>query len=119
MVQKGTKTRVVDRCGVWVVRTFHVYKGSFNHHAVIGDFTKASVRRTRPNNLITKGFKSKAILIRSCFRSARKDGSYVRLRTNGVVLLKKRMTPRGRDLLGPITYGIRRRRFVATFVSIV
>ena len=36
-----------------------------------------------------------------------------------MVLLKKRMTPRGKELLGPITYGLKRRKFVSSFGGVV
>lgn len=29
------------------------------------------------------------------------------------------MTPRGKELLGPITYGLRRRKFVASFGGVL
>ncbi len=49
----------------------------------------------------------------------RADGSYLRLWENAVVLLKKRMTPRGKELVGPVTYGLRRRKFVASFSGVI
>lgn len=55
-----------------------MYKGSRHRFALAGDFVKVSVRRTRPNNWLRKGKKSKAVVIRTRFRSHRVDGSYVR-----------------------------------------
>jgi ribosomal protein L14 len=49
----------------------------------------------------------------------KQDGSYIRSRKNSVVLLKKRMTPRGKELFGPITYGVRRRKFVSSFSGVI
>jgi large subunit ribosomal protein L14 len=77
------------------------------------------VRRTRPNNWLKKGKKSKSIIVRTLFRSMRADGSYVRIQENAVVLLKKRMTPRGKELIGPVTYGLRRRKFTASFSGVL
>lgn len=53
------------------------------------------------------------------FKSVKADGSFINLRRNFAVLLKKRMTPRGRELFGPITYGTHRRKFVSSFRGVV
>lgn len=119
MLQKSSHTLVSDRCGVWEVQVFHVYKGSWHRAARAGNFVKISIRRTKPNNWLKKGKKSKAIVVRTRFKTIKADGSYLRFSTNSVVLLKKRMTPRGKELLGPITYGFRRKKFVSSFGGVV
>ena len=50
MVQKSSYLIPADKCGVWWVSVFHVYKGSFKKIAYIGDFVKVSVKLTRPQN---------------------------------------------------------------------
>jgi large subunit ribosomal protein L14 len=119
MLQKSSQAGVSDRCGVWEVNVFHVYKGFRHTHARTGSFVKVSIRRTRPNNWLKRGKKSKAVIIRTRFKVIKPDGSYVRFSSNAVVLLKKRMTPRGKELVGPITYGLRRRKFVSSFGGVV
>jgi ribosomal protein L14 len=49
----------------------------------------------------------------------KKDGSYIRTLINSSVLLKKRMTPRGDELFGPILYGFARRKFTASFSGLI
>lgn len=119
MLQKSSHVNVSDKCGVWSAQVFHVYRGSRHRFALTGDFVKVSIRRTRPNNWLRKGKKSKALVIRTRFKSTRVDGSYVCTWENNVILLKKRMTPRGKELLGPITYGLKRRKFVSSFGGVV
>jgi large subunit ribosomal protein L14 len=87
--------------------------------AKASDFVKIAVRQVAPLSLIKKGFKSKALVIRVLYRSGRRDGSYVRFDNNSVILLKKRLTPRGKELIGPITYGLHRRKVVASFLGVV
>jgi len=36
---------------------------------------------------------------------------------NNVVLLKKRMTPQGKEIFGPTLYNIKRKKFVSSFVG--
>ena len=54
MVQKSTYLIPADKCGVWWVSVFHVYKGSFKKIGYIGDFVKISVKLTRPQNWLQK-----------------------------------------------------------------
>lgn len=119
MVFKQTILNPVDKCGVWVVKTFHLYRGSKRRGLGTGGFLKVSVRKTRPNNKILKKTKSKAVVVRTRFRNLRLDGSYVKFKSNSCVLLKKRMTPRGRELYGPVSRNVRRKKFMSTFVSIL
>lgn len=119
MLQKSSQVQVSDRCGVWEVKVFHIYKGFRHLIGGVGDFVKVSIRRTRPNNWLKKGKKSKGVIIRTRFKAIKADGSYIRSWDNAVVLLKKRMTPRGKELMGPITYGLRRRKFVSSFGGVL
>jgi ribosomal protein L14 len=47
------------------------------------------------------------------------DGCFVKFFENNVVLLKKRLTPRGKELSGPIVSTIKRKKFAASFPGIV
>ena len=119
MLQKSSYVSVSDKCGVWFAKIFCVYKGSNHKIGVVGDFVKISVRKTRPANWIKKGKKSKAFITITKFKNIKSDGSYIKMHKNYVVLLKKRMTPRGKELFGPITYGVRRRKFVSSFSGVI
>lgn len=57
MIKKHTYLIPSDRCGVWWVSVFHLYKGSFRKTAYVGDFVKVSVKITKPNNWIKKKIK--------------------------------------------------------------
>jgi ribosomal protein L14 len=50
MLQKSSYVVPADRCGVFWVNIFHLYKGSFRKKAYIGDFVKISVKLTQPDN---------------------------------------------------------------------
>jgi len=107
--------RPADSCGVFKVRVFHVYKGSKGKIATVGDFLKVSVRSVRPENPIKKKSKIVAILIRTKYKNVRKDGSSIRFKRNRLVLLKRRLTTRGKSLKGPISINIRRKKFLSSF----
>ena len=115
MIQKGTIVRPADNCGVIRSKVFHVYKGSKGKLAFVGDFLKTSSKLVKPENPIKKKSKIRAIYIRSKFNINRKDGSFISFRRNSIVLLKKRLTPRGKSIRGPITRVIRRKKFLSSF----
>lgn len=119
MVQKLSSCIPLDRCGVWSVKIFHIYSG-FRHKAgKSGNFIKCSVKKTKPNNQIQHGFKTKGILINSVFKSVKKDGILLCFKLNTLVLLKKRLTPRGRELYGVIPFSIKRKKFCNSFPGII
>lgn len=108
-----------DRCGVWWVKVFHLYKGFSRKTAYTGDFIKGSVRVTKPNNKIVKKTKVHAIVVRVNKEIYRNDGTSIRFFTNNVVLLKKRLTPRGKILYGPVTKIIKRKKFINSFAGFI
>jgi len=119
MVQKETNLKPIDKCGVWSVRAFHLYGGSFRKISNISNFVKVSVKKTRSNNWIPKKTKLKAIIVTLKKEILKSDGSYVKFRSNSVVLLKKRLTPKGKILIGPVSVGIRRKRFLSSFCGCI
>lgn len=117
MIQKNSVLRPSDNCGVARVRVFQVYKGSKGRLAFTGDFMKVSARVVKPNNPIKKKSKHRSILIRTKFLNRRKDGSFISFKRNSLVLLKKRLTPRGKMIRGPIVRTIRRKKFLSSFAK--
>lgn len=119
MVYKGTYLNPIDSCGVWTVKVFHLYRGGFRRISYCGDFIKASVRTTKPNNILKKKSKVKGIVIHTRSLLGKIDGSKVNFNINSIVLLKKRMTPKGKDISGPTIYNIKRKRFLSSFPGII
>ena len=119
MIQKNTLLSVVDKCGVWVVNTFHLYKGGLRTISRSGEFIKVSVRKTRPTHWFLKKSKFRAIIILTKKERIRLDGSLINFSLNSCLLLKKRLTPRGKELIGPIGFGNRRKKFTKSFSGII
>ena len=119
MVQKRSVISVMDKCGVWTVRLFHLYKGFNRKIAYSGTFIKASVQTTRPDNWIGKTSKVHGIIIGTKSQIKKRDGSKLFFKLNTVVLLKKRMTPRGKEINGPIIFSLRKRKFRTSFAGTV
>ena len=119
MIQKLSLCVPLDRCGVWSVKIFHIYNGFFHKQGKPGNFIKCSIKKTKPNNQIQLGFKTKGILINSRFLLKKKDGIKYCFKYNTIVLLKKRLTPRGRELYGVIPFLVKRKKFCNSFPGII
>ena len=117
MIHKQTILIPSDLCGVWITRTFHLYGGFFKKKARVGDFVKISARRVKSKNFIKKKKKSISILIRSRYFLSKLDGSQILFKKNNCILLKRRMTPRGKVIQGPIPKALNRKKFIASFVG--
>ena len=112
MIQKTTILLPADKCGVLTANTFHLYKGFSRKVSHFGDFIKISVRKVKPENPLTKKTKRKAIIIRTSRLVQVVDGSGVRFDYNSVVLLKKRLTPEGKEIFGPIIRSFKKKWFI-------
>lgn len=119
MIQKNTILTPTDKCGVWTVNTFHLYGGFKKKIATTSNFVKVSARHTRPNNWVKKKSKHVAIVLHTRKNFVKSDGSALVTFVNNCVLLKKRLTPRGKELLGPAPHRLRRKKFLSSFVGIV
>lgn len=106
-----------DKCGVQFVKVFHLYRGFFRKKSKNGDFVKCSVRKTLPDNWVKKKTKIKGIIVRTRFRSLKLDGTSFNFNENSVVLLKKRLTTKGKELIGPSTRLIKRKKFINSFAG--
>lgn len=119
MLQKMSKLIPLDKSGVWQTKIFHIYGGFKKKNAYPGDFVKISVKKTKPNNTIQKGFKTNAIIINTKFKTTKLDGTIFYFKYNSNILLKKRLTPRGREIYGVVPYNIKRKKFVTSFPGII
>lgn len=115
MIQKNSILKPADNCGVIKSKVFHVYKGSKGKLAYCGDFLKTSAKLVKLENPIKKKTKMKAILIRTKFLINRKDGSFLSFKRNALILLKQRLTPRGKAIRGPIPRLLKRKKFISSF----
>lgn len=119
MIQKFSILNTSDKCGVWAVGVFHLYKGFNRKSSTSGEFLKVSTKKVKPNNWVIKGSKHKSILNLVKKNKNKNDGSGFKLKINSCVLLKKRITPKGKELFGPTTFNIRRKKFINSFVGIL
>lgn len=119
MIQKNSICIPADKCGVLTVNTFHLYKGFSRKTSAFGDYIKVSVRKIKPENPLSKKAKRKAIIVRTKKELTISDGTYIRFDYNSVVLLKKRLTPEGKEIFGPILRTFKKRKFLSSFSGLI
>lgn len=119
MIIKGSNLIPTDKNGVWSVRTFHLYGGFFKKFAKFGSFIKISVRKTKLNSLVLKKAKLKSIIILTKKLQKKNDSSFFKFKINSCVLLKRRLTPVGKEVFGPAFSVINRKRFLYSFSGLL
>jgi len=119
MIQKSSILIPSDKCGVFTVNTFHLYKGFSRKFSKFSEFVKISVRKTKPENNLIKKTKRKAIIIRTKKNILLNDGSSIRFDYNSAIILKKRLTPEGKEIFGPITRNFKKKKFLSSFPGLI
>lgn len=119
MVQKSSIVIPVDKSGALTANVFHIYNGARKKWGIIGNFLKISVRQLDLNPRVKKKNKFISIFIRSAYRYVKKDGSVIYSDTNNIVLLKKRLTPVGKEIFGPVYKSVKRKKFITSFAGIL
>ncbi len=120
MIQQNSRLSVSDTCGVVYVKCFHVYQKKKSLIGLVGNFVKVSIRKTHSRlKQKLRRKKSKAIFITSRQFFSKPDGSVLKFYKNTCVLLKKRLTPRGKLVKGPIVYNFKRKKFISSFSRIL
>lgn len=116
ILQKLSLAIPCDSTGVFLVRIFQIYQHNI---AKVGSFVKSSIRETRPFNKLKKKKKFKNFIVRTKKFLSLPDTSWYIHHENNLLILKKRLHLRGRVILGPTTYLIKRKKFLKSFVRIL
>ena len=119
MIQKGTYLIPMDKCGVWWVNTFHLYGGFYKKITKTGNFVKVSVRNTRPLNWVTKKTKLNGIVVLTRKENRYLDGTFIKFKFNSLVLLKKRLSSKGKEIVGPGLRLTQRKKFLMSFPGVL
>jgi len=128
MIFKKTWLNVSDATNVCWLQTFHLYKGFNRRVTTTGFFIKGSARVVEPPRIEYKGFKVKfnkkgdicrGLIIRTKYNTNKLDGSPIYFKNNNIVLLKKKQDIKSKYLYGPVSYKIRRKKFLSLFSFVI
>jgi large subunit ribosomal protein L14 len=128
MICKKTWLNIADNTNVRWIQVFHLYKGFYRRVSSIGFFVKGSARIVEPPRIEYKGFKFKfnkkgdicrSILIRTRKSFCKVDGTTVLFNSNEGLLIRKKQDLKSKYIFGPVTTGLKRRKFKSLFKVIL
>lgn len=128
MIFKQTWLSVADNTNVRWIQTFHLYKGFNRKSTTTGFFIKGSARIVEPPRIEYKGFKVKfnkkgdicrGLLIRTKYMTRKHDGCPIYFAQNNIILLKKKQDVKSKYLYGPVSYKIKRKKFLSLFEFVI
>lgn len=128
MIFKQTWLNVADNTNVRWLQVFHLYKGFHRKSSKVGFFIKGTARVVEPPRIEYKGFKIKynkkgdicrGLIIRNYYNVKKHDGASVYFFSNNTILLKKKQDVKSKYLYGPITYLIKRKKFLSLFSNVL
>lgn len=93
MICKETILDIIDNTGVKTVKCFNIYK--CGKYASIGDIIRVAIRSVSPTCKLNLEQTYKAIIVRTCAKYFRKDGSSISFSHNAAVLLNDKNEPIG------------------------
>lgn len=96
MVQRRTRRKVGDNSGVRERRCIHVQKGvgTGATSAGVGKVVRGSVTKYRAGTKWKRGMRVKGVRVMGAKERRRSSGGWVRINSNGVVLVSGKMDPR-------------------------
>ena len=112
VIQMQSRLKVADNSGAKEVQCIKVLGGTHRRFAGIGDVIVVSVKNALPHSKVKKGEKSRAVIVRTAFKTRRSDGSSIRFDENSAVLLSKTGEPIGTRIFGPVARELRAKKFV-------
>ena len=94
-----------------LVKVIQSRRCSTLRHAKIGKFLKVVVKNTKTKLNRIRKKKSRSIVVRTNHSNFIKKGKYYKFFDNALVLLKKRMNCRGKELYGPSSKLLKIKKF--------
>lgn len=111
MFQKNSFSIPSDSSGILLTKVIQTRRCSTTRHATICKFLLVVVRKTKTTLHKIRKKKSRALVVRTKFIKYLKKGKYYNFFDNALVLLKKRMNARGKELLGPTSKDLKIKKF--------
>lgn len=128
MIFKQTWLSISDNTNVEWLQVFHLYKGFYRKYTKVGYFIKGSARVVEPPRIEYKGFKVKfnkkgdicrGLIVRARYKLFKLDGSSLYFKHNNAILLKKKQDLKSKYLYGPVSYKIKRKRFLSVYRTVL
>lgn len=107
MIQQQTMLTVADNTGARKAMCIRVLGGTRRRYARVGDVIIVSIKDAAPRGIVRKKSVERALVVRTCTVTRRKDGSGIRFDENACVIIQPDGLPKGTRVFGPIVRELR------------
>ncbi len=111
MIQTQTYLNVADNSGARKLMCIRVLGASNRKYAHIGDVIIAVVKEAIPNMPLKKSEVVRAVVVRTCKKLKRKNGTSVQFHDNAAVVINQEGHPKGTRVFGPVARDLRESDF--------
>jgi len=118
VVLKETRLVPIDNSKIWSSLVFHKYVPSQLTFIKLNFFAKVCVKSSKYYNFLKKK-KFKCFIWWTVFRLKYIDNTTISNSFSSNIILKKRLTPRGKIILGPSMYILKRKKFINSFINVL
>jgi large subunit ribosomal protein L14 len=112
MIHQESVVKVADNSGAKRALVIRVLGGTRRRYAGLGDTVIVAVKDALPNGTVKKSDVARAVVVRTVKETRRKDGSYIRLDENAVVIINDAGEPRATRIFGPVARELREKKFM-------
>ena len=111
MIQQQSMLIVADNTGAKTAMCIKVLGGTRRRYAHVGDIIVIAVKTATARGTVHKKAIERAVIVRTCNATRRKDGSAVRFDDNACVIIQKDGVPKGTRVFGPVARELRARGY--------
>ena len=111
MIQMGSRLVVADNSGAKEAACIMLLGKGSQKIASIGDRIVVSIKSAINGGIVKEGDVSKAVIVRTKKEIRRKNGEYIRLGENAIILINDNGEPKGSRVFGPIARELKKYNF--------
>ncbi len=107
MIQQESRLAVCDNSGAKEILCIRVLGGTRKRYARIGDVIVATVKDASPSGNVKKKSVVRAVVVRTKYVIARKDGSTIKFDDNAAIIIGDDKLPKATRIFGPVPRELR------------
>lgn len=107
MIQQESRLVVCDNSGAKEILCIRVLGGTRKRYARIGDIIVATVKDASPSGNVKKKSVVRAVVVRTKYVIARKDGSTIKFDDNAAIIIGDDKLPKATRIFGPVPRELR------------
>jgi len=97
------------------IKSFYFYRQKIKTNSLIGNITKASIKKQHTNPNSKKKKLTTGVIVRTKKFTNRADGSYRKFNNNASIIIKKNLQPLSNKIIGPSLLELNRKKYINSF----